>query len=123
MKRFYHETSFSWLKQACAIAVFCGILGCFIYGLEHVSTETQVQQSESLRLAISRGIANCYAREGHYPESLEYLKEHYPEVILTSTQRPEKSYSSTELREKLIELHEEGDINPYEITNLGESLV
>ncbi|MBQ3047527.1 MAG: adenylyltransferase/cytidyltransferase family protein [Clostridia bacterium] len=56
-------------------------------------------------------------------EELKFLKEHYPNVILTTTDRPEGSYSSTTLRSDLITLHESGDNNPYEITNLGESLV
>ena len=56
-------------------------------------------------------------------DEMEFLKTHYPEVTITGTDRPEKSYSSTQLRNALIEAREGGDNNPYEITNLGESLV
>lgn len=56
-------------------------------------------------------------------DELEFLQQNYPEVVLTSTPRPDNSFSSTGLRENLIEARESGDNNPYEITNLGESLV
>ena len=32
---------------------------------------------ETLEQAVSRGIVHCYAMEGAYPESLQYLKDHY----------------------------------------------
>lgn len=35
------------------------------------------KQQESLETALSRSIAQCYAVEGMYPPSLNYLKEHY----------------------------------------------
>ncbi|WP_242847353.1 hypothetical protein [Dorea sp. D27] len=30
-----------------------------------------------METAVSRGIAHCYAIEGAYPESLQYLEAHY----------------------------------------------
>ena len=53
----------------------------------------------------------------------EYLVTNYPQIILTSTPRPDNSLSSTNLRNELLEAREAGDNNPYEITNIGESLV
>ena len=37
----------------------------------------RAQEKQSLEEAIQRDIVTCYALEGVYPESLEYLKEHY----------------------------------------------
>ena len=77
MKRFSHESSRTWAGQLASVALFLGIFCAFLFGLSGISRETSEKQTESLQMAISRGIARCYAAEGHYPESLEYLKEHY----------------------------------------------
>ena len=77
MKRFSHESSRSWAKQLASVALFLGIFCAFLFGLSGISKETNEKQTESLQIAISRGIVRCYAAEGHYPESLEYLKDNY----------------------------------------------
>ena len=77
MKRFYHDSSNQWGKQLASVVLFLFLFCAFCSGISFVSEETTKRQAESLELAISRGIAHCYATEGHYPESLSYLKEHY----------------------------------------------
>ena len=55
-------------------------------------------------------------------KELEDLKEDFPEITLTTTPRPtdEHRLSSSSIREQLIRSFEDGDTNPYEITNMGE---
>lgn len=53
------------------------ILLLFLQGVQSVSDTTAAKQQESLETALSRSIAQCYAVEGMYPPSLNYLKEHY----------------------------------------------
>lgn len=53
------------------------ILGLFWAGIGSVSKETQEQQKKSLENAIWRDVVHCYAMEGKYPESLEYMEQHY----------------------------------------------
>ena len=53
------------------------ILLLFLRGVQSVSDTTVAKQKESLETALSRSIAQCYAVEGMYPPSLNYLKEHY----------------------------------------------
>lgn len=77
MKRFYYEKQHINLKFAGSIALFLAIFCAFFLGISNVSDETASNQTESLNRAIHRSIAHCYASEGHYPESLDYLKEHY----------------------------------------------
>jgi len=77
MKRFCSESSNSWRRPLGSAALFLILFLFFLLGISHVSRETQSKQAESLRQSISRSIAHCYATEGFYPESLEYLKEHY----------------------------------------------
>ena len=77
MKRFTHEKTHNWKKQVFSVALFLFIFLVFLLGIAKVSEKTSAQQAASLEQAISRSIAHCYATEGHYPESLDYLKEHY----------------------------------------------
>lgn len=56
---------------------FLGLILLFMSGLNDVSEKTDESQLESLHSAIERDIAHCYALEGTYPPSLEYLKQHY----------------------------------------------
>ena len=49
----------------------------FYQGIESLSSGSVRRQRESLENALNRSITYCYAVEGSYPESLEYLKEHY----------------------------------------------
>ena len=49
----------------------------FIKGIASVSETTIDKQKESLTTALNRSITQCYAVEGTYPPSLDYLKDHY----------------------------------------------
>ena len=42
-----------------------------------MSEGTRKRQKESLENAVMRDVTYCYTVEGAYPESLEYLEEHY----------------------------------------------
>lgn len=59
------------------IVAFVLLLVFFLRGLSSVNDATLSKQQESLETALSRSIAQCYAVEGSYPPSLEYLVEHY----------------------------------------------
>ncbi len=77
MQRFTHKNPENRIKPALSITVFLVILFLFVTSIGTASSTTSKKQSESLKLAISQSIAHCYATEGHYPQNLEYLKEHY----------------------------------------------
>ncbi len=77
MNRFYHEKQHTFPKLIASILLFVVIFAVFSFGITNVSRETSEKQSESLELAISRGVAHCYASEGFYPENLDYLIENY----------------------------------------------
>lgn len=53
------------------------VLLIFYLLINTVSSTTVSKQEESLRRAINRDIIHCYALEGYYPPSLDYLEEHY----------------------------------------------
>jgi hypothetical protein len=54
-----------------------GFIAFFISGVTSVDSTTTDEQAKSLETAVRRSIAQCYAVEGTYPPSLDYLKEHY----------------------------------------------
>ena len=77
MKRFTQEKSDFWIKQLLSTALFLAVFLMFLFALSSVSEKTRSQRSDILQQAVSRSIAHCYATEGRYPESLDYLIEHY----------------------------------------------
>ena len=60
-----------------SVCVFLAIALLFFQGISSVSSGTKKRQKESLENAINRSITHCYAVEGSYPASLDYLKENY----------------------------------------------
>ena len=46
-------------------------------GLYSTALSTKQNQKKSLQEALQRGIIECYALEGHYPQSLTYLIDEY----------------------------------------------
>ena len=48
-----------------------------VLGLTNTKNMSAQQQLEELRRSVTNGIVICYSVEGAYPESLDYLKEHY----------------------------------------------
>ena len=59
------------------IAAFLALFLFFLQGINAVNDTTLEKQQESLETAISRSISQCYAVEGVYPPSLDYLEAHY----------------------------------------------
>lgn len=65
-----HISYFFLLFSVLAVAVF-------LYGINSIDRSTKSRQKESLHNTISQCVTHCYAVEGTYPPSLDYLKEHY----------------------------------------------
>ena len=78
MSRFqYQKESRHMPRFLLSVCVFLAILRLFFQGISSFSGDTRRRQKESLENALIRNITYCYAVEGSYPESLDYLKEHY----------------------------------------------
>ena len=60
-----------------SIAIFTVIAVLFVMAVEYSGKSTIEKQQESLEKAISRDIVQCYAIEGMYPPSIDYMKDHY----------------------------------------------
>lgn len=57
--------------------LFAAILILFLYGISYVGSTNYDRQEASLVNALERNIVHCYALEGYYPPSLEYMESHY----------------------------------------------
>lgn len=77
MMRFSRKRSYGRISFILAVLLCLAVLWFFDGALSGVSEKTSRQQMQNLELAFTRSIAHCYAVRGHYPESLEYLQEHY----------------------------------------------
>lgn len=60
---------------AAAVAVI------MILAVRHLSESELSEGREILETAVRRSAMSCYAAEGVYPPSLDYLKEHYGLII------------------------------------------
>ena len=76
MKRYQER-----LRKGMGVLLGPGIFASavlFLFFAGHRMEETAVQeQEELLRRAVNQAVVSCYAVEGRYPESLEYLEENY----------------------------------------------
>ena len=79
MKRFQTAKQPSGLRSiVISICLFLLLIFCFSYGIQSISQTTDRTEIETLERAVKRNVVQCYAAEGRYPESLNYLDEHYP---------------------------------------------
>ena len=60
-----------------SVAIFGVVMGIFLNGILSVSSRMNQEGTETLRSAIARACVQCYAIEGRYPPSVQYLEENY----------------------------------------------
>ncbi len=70
------ESSYGRNLVISLLLFFLIFIGC-ILGFTSINTHLQEEQLQILQDAVTRDITRCYAEEGSYPESLNYLKKHY----------------------------------------------
>jgi hypothetical protein len=59
------------------IGLFAAIAAILLWGISRTEEAGSEEQAELLRDSISRAVVSCYALEGSYPESLDYIVENY----------------------------------------------
>ena len=57
--------------------VFAVTIVLVLLGLSSIAGKADKSRKESLELALQKDIMHCYAIEGTYPPSLDYIAEHY----------------------------------------------
>lgn len=58
-------------------AVICAVLFLFSAAVSALSSGDTARQQENLTNALEQDITWCYASKGHYPSSLEEIRENY----------------------------------------------
>jgi hypothetical protein len=64
-----------------AVGLFAVITAILLRGLSSTEAASREEQMEMLKNGIRRAIVSCYAVEGSYPESVDYIVENYGVVI------------------------------------------
>lgn len=80
MKRFVRKAAGTRKSgTAVLITVICiaAAAALFLYAMNRVDSGSINKQEESLEEAVNRDITICYAEEGRYPASLEYIVDNY----------------------------------------------
>ena len=65
------------LGYLLSVLLIGGFLYLFLIGTQGIASKAESEQLNVLDQAIRRATIQCYAIEGRYPPSLEYLEEHY----------------------------------------------
>ena len=57
--------------------IFASVLVLAVLLINRISSAQDVAETELVKEAIRSAAITCYAVEGAYPDSVEYLREHY----------------------------------------------
>ena len=71
------QPSHKWLRWILIPLLVLGILLWFFTALGHLGTGQAQEGRQQLETALRRAAVACYATEGVYPPTLDYLTEHY----------------------------------------------
>lgn len=69
------------LPWVLGVVLFAGMIAWLVAALSNASSATEEERLEQVRQSVENGVTLCYAVEGAYPESLEYLTESYGVVL------------------------------------------
>ena len=108
-KRFRSVSVLDFVKsQGIAIVLFLIIVAAILTGINRTSDVRSDEEMQMAEDSVRRAVVSCYAIEGRYPESYQYLKDNYgisiddskyivhyeifasnimPEITITSTGR------------------------------------
>ena len=64
-------------SQGMAFMLFIIVAAAVIAGVGNVSQKSSDEELKMAQDSIRRAVVSCYAIEGRYPDTYEYLKENY----------------------------------------------
>ena len=64
-------------SQFIGILLFIIIAGCVIGGVNDTARARADEEMQMVQDSVRRAVVSCYAIEGRYPDSYDYLAEHY----------------------------------------------
>lgn len=69
------------LSAAIPAVIFILMIFWLVSGVLNASSAVEANALDNVKTTIENGVTMCYAIEGAYPESIEYLTENYGVVI------------------------------------------
>ena len=77
-KSIYKKNTWDILRSAILPVIFTlVVMGMVMQGLRQTETSSRAEGLRILEDSIRRAVVISYAVEGRYPESLEYIEEHF----------------------------------------------
>lgn len=64
-------------KDIAAGIAFVALIVGFILLVNSITTTSDLKETEMVYDAVKNAALTCYAAEGTYPDSLQYLRDHY----------------------------------------------
>ena len=77
MSLYSHRNILENIKKFLVFALVVIVSAGFLYSFFGAESFAEDKQREFTRKAIINAAVNCYAAEGFYPQSVDYLTEHY----------------------------------------------
>ncbi len=74
MKRSYIRRALTYIIPMLLFAV---MLAWFLIAVNNADSSTKQRELAAVKSTIENGVTMCYAIEGAYPESVDYLAENY----------------------------------------------
>lgn len=65
------------IKSLPVILIFLAVVIILVFAVADISRTSSQESLTVAENSIRRAVITCYAEEGRYPESIEYLKENY----------------------------------------------
>lgn len=67
-----------WLRDnGLVITLFLLLAAAAVYGIRSASTASYEEERRIAEQSVRRAAVSCYAMEGFYPDSFDYLRNHY----------------------------------------------
>ena len=80
MKRSYIRRALTYIIPMLLFAV---MLAWFLIAVNNADSSTKERELAAVKSTIENGVTMCYAIEGAYPESVDYLAENYGLIYLS----------------------------------------
>lgn len=77
-KNIYKKNIWDVLRSAVLPIIFTlVVMGMIVFGLQQTEASSKAEGLRILDESVRRAVAKCYAIEGNYPESVEYIEQYY----------------------------------------------
>ncbi len=77
MKAFTIKKKHIFKTSYIGIIVFIAVICVFLSAINYTADAATTRNEQALRNAISKDIVHCYAQNGYYPPSLDYIQKKY----------------------------------------------